>query len=100
MSVVSRRPPLVDHAEGRTLDLLDSKDLEGVTPVVSREWLRLVALGVLVTGTVAGAMAAGMPEGAATPLIGVVSLVAWGVLYGGRMVGGDLVDVMRGQSRR
>ncbi|WP_055627036.1 hypothetical protein [Streptomyces hirsutus] len=88
------------YAEGRTLDLLDSKDLQGVTPVVSREWVRLAALGVIVTGTVAGAMAAGLPEGAATPLVGVISLIAWGVLYGGRMVGGDLVDVMRGQSRR
>lgn len=87
------------YAEGRTLDLLDSKDLKDVTPAVSREWVRLVALGVIVTGTVAGAMAAGVPEGAATPLIGVVSLAAWGVLYGGRMVGTDLVDVMRGQSR-
>ncbi|MFF3710341.1 hypothetical protein [Streptomyces phaeochromogenes] len=87
------------YAEGRTLELLDSEQLEDVTPVVSREWVRLVALGVIVTGVVAGATAAGMPESAATPLIGVVSLAAWGVLYGGRMVGTGLVDVMRGQSR-
>ncbi|MFK0279499.1 hypothetical protein ACIQVL_03360 [Streptomyces sp. NPDC090499] len=87
------------YAAGRTLELLDTEDLEDVTPVVSREWLRLVALGVIVTGTVVGATAVGMPDGAATPLIGVVSVAAWGVLYGGRMVGTELVDVMRGQSR-
>lgn len=79
--------------------LLDSKDLKDAKPAASWEWVRLVALGVIVTGTVAGATAAGMPEGATTPLIGVVSLAAWGVLYGGRIVGAGMVDVMRGQSR-
>ncbi|WP_181765320.1 hypothetical protein [Streptomyces albidus (ex Kaewkla and Franco 2022)] len=87
------------YAEGRTLALLDPEELDGVKPVVSREWVRLAALGLIVVGTVTAAMAAGMPEGAATPLIGAVSLIAWGALYGGRMVGTDLVDVMRGQSR-
>ncbi|ALO95162.1 hypothetical protein SHL15_4062 [Streptomyces hygroscopicus subsp. limoneus] len=87
------------YAEGRTLALLDPEDLANVTPAQSREWVRLLALGLIVTGTVAGALTAGLPDAAATPLIGVVSLLAWSVLYGGRMVGTDLVDVMRGQSR-
>ncbi|MEV8404261.1 hypothetical protein AB0R12_00245 [Streptomyces niveus] len=88
------------YAEGRTLALLDPEELEHVTPAVSRERVRLLAFGVIVTGTVAGAMAVpGMTEQAATPLIGVVSLVTWSVLYGGRVVGAGLVDVMRGQSR-
>ncbi|WP_163013298.1 hypothetical protein [Streptomyces fungicidicus] len=87
------------YAEGRTLALLDPGDLSDVTPAHNREWVRLVALGLIVTGTVAGALAIGLPDAAATPLIGVVSLLSWTVLYGGRMVGTDLVDVMRGQSR-
>ncbi|WP_107426885.1 hypothetical protein [Streptomyces sp. CB02460] len=87
------------YAQGRTLALLDPEDLEGVTPAVSREWVRLVAFGTVVIGTVTGALAAGMPPEAATPLIGAVSLVAWGALYGGRLAGTELVDVMRGQSR-
>ncbi len=87
------------YAEGRTLALLDPDDLANVTPAQSREWMRLVALGLIVTGTVAGALLAGLPEAAATPLIGVISLLTWSVLYGGRMVGADLVDVLRGQSR-
>ncbi|WP_329568439.1 hypothetical protein [Streptomyces sp. NBC_01361] len=87
------------YAEGHTLALLDAEELEGVAPVQSREWIRLLAFGVIVTGTVTGALIVGLPEAAATPLIGVVTLVAWSVLYGGRMVGADLVDVMRGQSR-
>ncbi|MFI9152621.1 hypothetical protein [Streptomyces sp. NPDC053367] len=87
------------YAEGRTLALLDPDDLANVTPAHSREWVRLLALGLIVTGAVTGALTAGLPDAAATPLIGVVSLLAWTVLYGGRMVGTDLVDVMRGQSR-
>lgn len=87
------------YAEGRTLALLDPDDLKNVTPVQSREWVRLLTLGLIVTGTVTGALIAGLPDAAATPLIGVISLLAWSVLYGGRMVGADLVDVMRGQSR-
>lgn len=88
------------YTEGRTLALLDPKDLEHVTPAVSRERARLLAFGLIVTGTVAAAMTMpGMTEQAATPLIGIVSLITWSVLYGGRMVGAGLVDVMRGQSR-
>ena len=87
------------YAEGRTLALLDPDDLADVTPAHNREWVRLLALGLIVTGTVAGALTVGLPDAAATPLIGVVSLLSWTVLYGGRMVGTDLVDVMRGQSR-
>ncbi|MFJ2162858.1 hypothetical protein [Streptomyces sp. NPDC087856] len=87
------------YAEGRTLALLDPDDLCGVIPAPSREWVRLPAFGLIVTGTAAGALMAGLPEAAVAPLIGVVSLAAWSALYGGRMVGADLVDVMRGQSR-
>lgn len=88
------------YTEGRTLALLDPADLKHVTPAVNRERVRLVAFGLIVTGTVAAAMAVpGMTEQAATPLIGIVSLITWSVLYGGRMVGAGLVDVMRGQSR-
>jgi hypothetical protein len=88
------------YAEGRTLALLDAEELQNVTPAQSREWMRLISLGLIVTGTVTGALIAGLPDAAATPLIGVISLLAWSILYGGRMVGSDLVDVMRGQSRR
>lgn len=88
------------YAEGRTLALLDPADLEGVEPVVSREWLRLVALSAIVTSVTAGALLAGLPDAALVPLTGAVSLIAWAALYGGRMVTADLVDVMRGQSRK
>ncbi|MFC9617906.1 hypothetical protein [Streptomyces sp. NPDC056938] len=87
------------YAAGRTLELLDPEDLEGSKPVVSREWLRAAFMATAVVGVTAGALAAGLPEGAATPLIGATSLIAWGIAYGGRMVGSGLVDVMRGQSR-
>ncbi|WP_333732065.1 hypothetical protein [Streptomyces sp. IBSBF 3010] len=87
------------YAEGRTLALLDPDDLANVIPAHSREWVRLLALGLIVTGAVAGALTAGLPDAAATPLIGVVSLLAWTVLYGQRMLETDLLDVIRGQSR-
>ncbi|MET7344612.1 hypothetical protein [Streptomyces sp. NPDC005547] len=87
------------YAEGRTLALLDPDDLANVIPAHSREWVRLLTLGLIVTGAVAGALTAGLPDAAATPLIGLVSLLAWTVLYGQRMVETDLLDVMRGQSR-
>jgi hypothetical protein len=87
------------YAAGRTLELLDSEDLEGVKPVVSREWLRAVFMATAVVGGTAGALVAGLPEQAATPLVGAISLIAWGIAYGGRMIGPGLVDVMRGQSR-
>lgn len=87
------------YAEGRTLALLDPDDLANVTPAHSREWVRLLTLGLIVTGAATGALTAGLPDAAATPLIGAVSLLAWTLLYGQRMVGTDLLDVMRGQSR-
>ncbi|MGP3989273.1 hypothetical protein [Streptomyces sp. 3N207] len=87
------------YAEGRTLELLDLEDLEGVEPVVSREWLRAVFMATAVVGVTAGALTLDLPEAAATPLIGATSLIAWGIAYGGRMIGPGLVDVMRGQSR-
>ncbi|WP_405804829.1 hypothetical protein [Streptomyces sp. NBC_01187] len=88
------------YGEGRTLALLDAEDLNGVTPAVNREWVRLAVLGGVVVGTAMGANLLGVPDSASGPLIGIVSLVTVGVLYGARLVGTDLIDVMRGQSRK
>ncbi|UYB41712.1 hypothetical protein SLV14_004502 [Streptomyces sp. Je 1-4] len=88
------------YGEGRTLALLDPEDLNGVTPAVNREWLRLTILGSVVVGTAVGANLLDVPDSATGPLIGIISLVAVGVLYGARLVATDLIDVMRGQSRK
>ncbi|MGD3107561.1 hypothetical protein [Streptomyces sp. YGL11-2] len=88
------------YGEGRTLALLDPEDLRGVTPAVNREWVRLAVLGSVVVGTAAGANLLGVPAPASGPLIGIVSLVTVGVLYGARLVGTELIDVMRGTGRK
>jgi Mn2+/Fe2+ NRAMP family transporter len=79
---------------------LDPEDLAGITPVVNREWVRLAVLGGVVVGAGLGANLLGVPDSASGPLIGIVSLITVGVLYGARLVGTDLIDVMRGQSRK
>ncbi|UYB40588.1 hypothetical protein SLV14_003234 [Streptomyces sp. Je 1-4] len=88
------------YGEGRTLALLDPEDLRGVTPAVNREWVRLTMLGSAVVGTAVGANLLNVPDSAIGPLIGIVTLVTVGVLYGARLVATDLIDVMRGQSRK
>ncbi|MCK7623751.1 hypothetical protein MUU72_11695 [Streptomyces sp. RS10V-4] len=88
------------YAVGRTAALLDSEDLTGVTKAVNREWVRLVALGVAVVGAAVGASLLGLPDSAASPIIGIVALAAVGLIYGSRFLPSDLVDIVRGQSRK
>ncbi|MFF9480716.1 hypothetical protein [Streptomyces sp. NPDC014733] len=88
------------YGEGRTLALLDPEDLSGVTPSVNQEWVRLVTLGGVVVGTALAANLLGVPDSAIGPLTGVVTVMTAGVLYGARLVSTDLIDVMRGQSRK
>ncbi|MET8685789.1 hypothetical protein ABZV77_16365 [Streptomyces sp. NPDC004732] len=88
------------YAEGRTGALLDPEDLADSTKAVNREWVRLAGLGVTVVGTAAGASLLGLPDPATSVLVGVVALVAVGLLYGARFLPTDLVDIARGQSRR
>ncbi|WP_327350228.1 hypothetical protein OG772_17965 [Streptomyces sp. NBC_01321] len=88
------------YASGNTLALLDPRDVDGVEPAVDREWVRLVILGVAMTGA---AIAAGLSElsaAASTQIVAVVGAVAWVLLYRDRLSPGDVLDVMRGQSRK
>lgn len=88
------------YASGNTLALLDRADVEGVEPAVDREWVRLVILGVAMTGA---AITAGLTElsaAASTQIVAVVGAVAWALLYRDRLSPGDVLDVMRGQTRK
>jgi hypothetical protein len=88
------------YAQGRTLALLDPEDLKDVDPAVNREWVRLIILGVVMTGA---AIAAGLSELSAagsTQIVAVVGAVAWVLLYRDRLAPGDVLDVMRGQTRK
>ncbi|MFE7262415.1 hypothetical protein ACFU9B_10155 [Streptomyces sp. NPDC057592] len=88
------------YASGNTLALLDPRDVDGVESAVDREWVRLVILGVAMTGA---AIAAGLSElsaAASTQIVAVVGAVAWVLLYRDRLSPGDVLDVMRGQSRK
>ncbi|MFJ1744306.1 hypothetical protein ACIOG4_37370 [Streptomyces microflavus] len=88
------------YASGNTLALLDPRDMDSVDPAVDREWVRLVVLGVAMTSA---AIAAGLSElsaAASTQIVAVVGAVAWVLLYRDRLSPGDVLDVMRGQSRR
>ncbi|MGW8375454.1 hypothetical protein [Streptomyces sp. ODS28] len=87
------------YAEGRTLALLDPADLEDIEEAVNREWMRATAMGVGVTVIATGFLVSDLPEPAATPLIGTLSLLLWMALYGGRIKDSSLIDIMRGQSR-
>ncbi|MFJ1804045.1 hypothetical protein [Streptomyces sp. NPDC088180] len=88
------------YAQGRTLALLDPKDLKDVVPAVNREWMRLIILGVVMIGA---AIAAGLSELSAagsTQIVAVVGAVTWMLLYRDRLAPGDVLDVMRGQTRK
>ncbi|MET9917425.1 hypothetical protein ABZZ04_10110 [Streptomyces sp. NPDC006435] len=88
------------YASGNTLALLEPRDVDGIEPAVDREWVRLVILGVAMTGA---AIAAGLSELSAagsTQIVAVVGVIAWMLLYRDRLSPGDVLDVMRGQSRK
>lgn len=87
------------YAQGRTLALLDPEDLREVPRAINREWVRLVILGVVVVGAAVGASALGLSDSVIAQVVGVVSLVMVGLLYGARLAPTDLMDVVRGQSR-
>jgi len=88
------------YAQGRTLALLDPEDLTGASRAVNREWIRMVILGVAVIGSAVGASALGVSDAAIAQVVGIVSLVMVGLLYGSRLTPTDLLDVVRGQSRK
>ncbi|MFF3543802.1 hypothetical protein ACFYXD_18415 [Streptomyces platensis] len=88
------------YAQGRTLALLDPEDLNGASRAVNREWIRMVILGVVVIGSAVGASALGVSDAAIAQVVGIVSLVMVGLLYGARLTPTDLLDVVRGQSRK
>ncbi|MEW2432900.1 hypothetical protein AB0952_01705 [Streptomyces caniferus] len=88
------------YAQGRTLALLDPNDLEGVPPAVNREWVRLVILGVGVCGVAVGGAFLDLPDQVTAQVTGVSALVLVALLYGVRLAPTDLMDVVRGQSRK
>ncbi|MGW1373055.1 hypothetical protein ACWD6P_02090 [Streptomyces sp. NPDC002446] len=88
------------YAQGRTLALLDPEDLTDASRAVNREWVRLVVLGLVVIGSAVGASALGVSDAAIAQVVGIVSLVMVGLLYGARLAPTDLLDVVRGQSRK
>lgn len=88
------------YAAGRTLALLDPVDLTDVTPAVNREWVRMAILGISVVTSAVTASALGMSDAVIAQIVGVVSLVMVGLLYGARLAPTDLMDVVRGQSRK
>ncbi|WP_327118769.1 hypothetical protein OG206_22235 [Streptomyces sp. NBC_01341] len=88
------------YAQGRILALLDPKDLKDVDPAVNREWVRLVILGVVMTGAAIAAGLSKLSAAGSTQIIAVVGAVTWALLYRDRLAPGDVLDVMRGQSRK
>ncbi|MEW2453384.1 hypothetical protein [Streptomyces albus] len=88
------------YAQGRTLALLDPKDLENVDPAVNREWVRLIILGAVMTGAAITAGLSQLSAAGSTQIVAVVGAVTWVLLYRDRLAPGDVLDVMRGQSRK
>ncbi|MEY9490880.1 hypothetical protein RKD26_006674 [Streptomyces calvus] len=88
------------YARGSTLALLDPDDLDGVDPAVNREWVRLVVLGVVMTGAAIAAGLSKLSAAGSTQIVAVVGAVAWVLLYRDRLTAGDVLDVMRGQTRK
>lgn len=85
------------YSRARILALLDPEDLEGVEPVMRREWLRIMFVAVTVIGVVSGAVAWKWPEAAVVPLLSVVALLAGSIAYKGRVRGAELLSILRGQ---
>jgi hypothetical protein len=88
------------YARGRTLALLDPEDTNGVEAAVNRDWLRLLVLGTVMTGAAVGAGLSEISTAGSTQIVAVVGAVAWVLLYQDRLSPSDVLDVMRGQSRK
>ncbi|WP_331764077.1 hypothetical protein OG944_38700 (plasmid) [Streptomyces anulatus] len=89
------------YAEGRTGQLLEERQMEGVEPVADRTWLHLVISGVLIIGVLLALSRAGLPEIATGPFVSLLILGVFALVYRGRLPGpADLVDIVRGADRR
>ncbi|MFD9444227.1 hypothetical protein ACFWBR_38085 [Streptomyces sp. NPDC060006] len=73
------------YAEGRIDNLLDTDQLEGVTPAAPREGMRAVVVGLTVVLVMAGAAVLGLPDAALIPLLPVVVVFVAVVFNHGRM---------------
>lgn len=83
------------YAEGRIDSLLDADQLEGVTPAVPRERIRVAVVGLTVVLVMAGAAVIGLPDAALIPLLPVVVIFVAVVFNRGRMpTAGQLTDLI------
>ncbi|MER6442943.1 hypothetical protein ABT275_42595 [Streptomyces sp. NPDC001185] len=74
------------YVEGRIDDLLDADQLAGVTPVVPRERIRAVVVGLTVVLGMAAAGILGLPDAALIPLVPAVAVFVAVVFNRGRIL--------------
>ncbi|MFJ9617839.1 hypothetical protein [Streptomyces noursei] len=88
------------YASGRTLALLDPEDLNEAEEAVNREWVRMLVFGAVMAATAVGVGLAAFSPAVSTQIFAVVGAIAWVLLYRDRLGPGEVLEVMRGQSRK
>lgn len=84
------------YAEGRTGELLDRSQLEGVTPAANFAWVRLLLFGGVTITAGVGCALLGAPGEAVAPAMGLVLLIGSRTILGIRLGAAETVDLFRG----
>ncbi|MEU6079566.1 hypothetical protein [Streptomyces sp. NPDC047108] len=84
------------YAEGRTGELLDRSQLEGVTPAHNFAWVRLLLFGGVTIATGVGCATLGVPGEAVAPAMGLVLLVGSKAILGFRLGAAETLELFRG----
>lgn len=85
------------YAEGRTGELLDSDQLDGVTPATNFAWIRLMLFGSMTIVAGVGCAVLGVPTEAVAPAMGLVLLVGSKSILGFRLGATETIDLFRGK---
>ncbi|MCX5278190.1 hypothetical protein [Streptomyces virginiae] len=90
------------YAQGRLGALLDEDDewMRVASPVRGHDLLKMLAVGLIITAISAVALLAGLPDGAAGPLIGTLAPLLIVLVFRSHMPSGDaLIDMYRSADR-
>lgn len=83
------------YAEGRTGELLDRSQLDGITPATNFTWLRMLLFGGVTTAAGVGCTVLGLPAEAAAPAMGLVLFIGSRAILGFRLGAAETLELFR-----
>lgn len=84
------------YAEGRTGELLDRSQLDGVTPATNFAWIRMLLFGGMTIAAGAACTILGVPAEAVAPAMGLVLFIGSRAILGLRLGAAETMELFRG----